>query len=101
MAFMRPAAEFGDWILVDTSHGTEIVPADLVKEPTAESLADYIEGEFYSAEVKRGTWCARLSAPGYMDCTPWQGPYPTEAEALADLAATYGDEADSDEGVEQ
>jgi len=33
----------------------------------------------------------RLSAPGYLDCTVWCGPLPSEEEALRDAAATYED----------
>lgn len=33
----------------------------------------------------------RLSAPGYMDCTDWHGPFDTEEEAVADLLSCYCD----------
>lgn len=36
-------------------------------------------------------WYARLSAHGYMDCTEWQGPYETEAEAARGLFETFAD----------
>lgn len=36
-------------------------------------------------------WYSRLSAPGYLDCTEWSGPYETEDEALEDLFEMYGD----------
>lgn len=48
-------------------------------------------------------WYARLSAPGYMDCTEWTGGHATEAEAAQELADTYDlcpkclDEHDDDE----
>jgi hypothetical protein len=32
---------------------------------------------------------ARLSAPGYMDCTDWSGPFETEEEAVAELIKLY------------
>lgn len=34
-------------------------------------------------------WFCRLSAPGYMDCTEWSGPFDTEDEAREHLAETY------------
>ena len=37
-------------------------------------------------------WHARLSAPGYLDCTDWIGPYATEDEALEALYELYGDD---------
>ena len=36
-------------------------------------------------------WYSRLSAPGYMDCTEWSGPFETELEAVLDLHELYGD----------
>lgn len=33
---------------------------------------------------------ARLSAPGYLDCTEWQGPYPNVFRAARDLCRTFG-----------
>jgi hypothetical protein len=54
------------------------------------SLADYLseDGDVVSIERTSGWW-SRLSAPGYLDCTDWQGPYKTEREALIDLAETH------------
>ena len=37
-------------------------------------------------------WFSRLSAPGYMDCTDWQGPYNTEDGALWELYQTHGND---------
>jgi hypothetical protein len=34
-------------------------------------------------------WYARLSAPGYLDCTEWAGPFPTLEKAKAYIADTY------------
>jgi len=33
----------------------------------------------------------RLSAPGYLDCTDWSGPYATEDEAVANMLSIYAD----------
>ena len=35
-------------------------------------------------------WYCRLSAPGYMDCTEWSGPFETELEAILNLYEMYG-----------
>ncbi len=35
--------------------------------------------------------CHRLSAPGYLDCTEWDGPFETEEEAVADMLSVYCD----------
>lgn len=53
--------------------------------------------EFSQAEAReytdnpeaRAGWYSRLSAPGYMDCTDWDGPYPTESEAAQACADTF------------
>ena len=34
---------------------------------------------------------SRLSASGYLDCTDWHGPFPTEEEAMAELISVYTD----------
>jgi len=33
----------------------------------------------------------RLSAPGYMDCTDWSGPYQTEEGAVAEMLNQFAD----------
>jgi len=49
-----------------------------------ENLSD---GDTAKDEPK-GFW-HRLSASGYMDCTDWSGPFPTEAEAREDASQMY------------
>ena len=40
-------------------------------------------------ESKSTGWFAHLSANGYLDHTPWQGPYATEAEAVKAVCDLY------------
>jgi hypothetical protein len=94
MAFMLPMIEHADWWEVESSDGgTYVVPASLVGDinpSNPDDLAtfcDYIEGAPESAE-RRTAWGARLSAPGYMDCTPWTL-HETEAAARRELRDTY------------
>lgn len=91
MPFMLPRVEHGKWIKVETNIGTEIVPADLVGgDPTQAKLKDYLEGDrIQSFEVVEG-YGARMSAPGYLDCTEWTV-FDTYQEALDFLNETYGD----------
>lgn len=93
MGFMKPQIEEGSWIEIETTHGTESIPMDVpiggLFAP-AENLKDYIEGEYISHDVKHG-WGARLSAPGYMDCTPWCV-FDTEDEAKEYLLEMYDEE---------
>ena len=48
----------------------------------AESGLDLEEGAIY----------ARLSAPGFLDCTDWSGPFQSVEEAAQHLIETYGEE---------
>jgi hypothetical protein len=62
-----------------------------------------LEGQFMSPQVELFSgeegfdditepgYYARLSAPGYLDCTEWSGPYRTELEAALYLAEQYGE----------
>ena len=106
MAFMEPeyehATHHNPWYSVETTHGTELVPGDLVGyRPTLADLAEYTEGEPRSFEPVTG-YFARLSAPGYLDTTDWSGPFATLEEAMADIRTTYdvdpetGDDLDDD-----
>lgn len=80
------------WWRVETSIGTEIVPADLVSREHADSsaLENYCEGQVRSWELIQG-YGARLSAPGYTDCTEWSV-FDSPEEANAYLEEMYGDE---------
>jgi len=92
--FMQPQSVKMTCYHVETSHGTEIIPADLVgSSPDLLAFADYCEGEPEEFTRESG-WYARLSAPGYMDCTSWTGPHSSEREALGDLADTFDLELD-------
>ena len=41
-------------------------------------------------EIIKGKIWARLSAPGYLDCTDWLGPCETMNEAKAAIVAAFG-----------
>lgn len=43
-------------------------------------------------ELEKPGWYHRLSAPGYLDCTDWTGPFDCEEEANSDLCDMYGDD---------
>ena len=67
------------WIEIDGPMGTEFVPFDVVfrsqnektLNPSFSDVRDYCENdEAYSVSVRDG-FGARLSTPGYLDCTPW------------------------------
>jgi hypothetical protein len=110
MPFMQPDIQQADYFNVETNDGTETVPADLVRMPFTvdfraggvftddmpefpalqRALAPYLSGGNIS-EVRPGSgWIARMSAPGYMDCTDWSA-HATEEEARECLEEMFGD----------
>lgn len=95
-SFMKPVIERGHYFQVNTSAGTEFVPADVVGYATelpVSELKQYLEGKPDDADevchVQSGV-LARMKAPGYTDCTDWCA-YQTHDEALAALEDMYGD----------
>jgi hypothetical protein len=98
MAFMKPQYEEGSWYEVETlDEGLITLPFDLVgPDPSPESFRDYCESPYYAHEVVQGVG-ARLSAPGYMDCTDWTV-LPDMASARQYIEDTY--EVDPDTGDE-
>ena len=97
MAFMRQEIYKGSYFEIETTNGTEIVPSDVIGRTMGthvEAFANYLDGKPFDddevIECKEG-WLARLSAPGYMDCTTW-GAYASEEAARAALVEMYGDD---------
>lgn len=105
MGFMEQQIEFGKWVIVDGNCGGECIPFDICPIPdcgededSADYLArvfpilrDYVEStRLHSVAVREG-WGARLSAPGYLDCTEWSV-FDSEQEAREYLEETYGNE---------
>ena len=111
MGFMIPVAEKFAAYHVETNEGTEVIPEDvcgpieLDDEPTAEAwegLLEYCEGSRIEGVERKEGWYGRLSAPGYLDCTSWDGPYETAEQALDAVKDQYdvddnGDEPADDE----
>ena len=80
MSFMQPEIVFGPWVEVDGPSGTEWIDADLVGQveeyhgspiPIPEPFATYTENKTATDIKTVQGWGARLSAPGYLDTTPW------------------------------
>jgi hypothetical protein len=85
-SFMQPETLRTAWLRIETTEGGESVLA-CAHDVSAQEL----EAARRSGSVDElGTmWCARLSAPGYLDATDWIGPFETESEALAELARMH------------
>ena len=77
------------WWQVETNHGIEYIEADLVTPlGLPEAFNNYVEGTcIFSHELIQG-YGARLSAPGYMDCTEW-AVFDTVKEAITYLDERY------------
>lgn len=118
MAHMQLFSTYGEWYVVETRNGTEVIPADVVGalgldtneekhidgcEPEewakiTAALADYCEGgskRIESVELVE-KWGARYSAPGYMDCTDWVLA-DTKEEAERECKEMYGDDEEEEE----
>src|SRR5579863_5648617 len=98
-----------NWLRVETTQGTEFVDtsslslfvrdsetvthpmSDADKVATIEKIRPYVEGKPQSWENIKG-YGARLSVPGYLDCTEWSV-FDTEDEARE-----YLEEMSDDEG---
>jgi hypothetical protein len=109
MAFMIPQYTQEPFWLVETTSGTEAVPASLVgADPQGNlnkwpGLKQFLDGDLLDDEepelVKERFW-ARLSAPGFMDCTDWGGPFETLDEAKKYIEETYEVDPESGDRLE-
>jgi hypothetical protein len=87
MGFMQPQTQFStNWVRIEATDGsshvaarTDVSVAELARYHAADAIEELGEG-----------YCARLSAPGYLDCTDWSGPFATEKQALQELAELHG-----------
>jgi hypothetical protein len=113
MSFMqRQITKKLEWYEIETTCGTVFLPKEdvgyfegtisideveqNVYPRTIEKLSRYCEGKIWSVETRIG-YGARLSAPGYMDCTEW-AVFDTPEQAQAYLDEYYPeDETDETE----
>lgn len=75
------------WWKVEGNEGTYYVPAEYFGR--SEAMSNY-PGQATHCRKIRG-WGARLSAPGYMDCTEWCV-FKTKKEAKEYIHKTYGED---------
>jgi hypothetical protein len=79
---------------------TEDTDGDSCRFPIPSALVDYCENkEAWRIDLIAG-FGARLSAPGYLDCTDWCV-FETEKEAWDYLRETYLDDEGDDDGSER
>ena len=102
-----------NWLQVETTQGTEFIRiadtsflfvrnsqtlthpmSDEDKDATIEKICPYVEGKPQSWENIKG-YGARLSAPGYLDCTEWTV-FDTKEEAEKYLDEMYPEDEEDD-----
>jgi hypothetical protein len=84
-----------NWWKVDGPEGTQYFDASCISKSQARFCYEFPQA-IDSIELVLG-YGARLSAPGYMDCTDWSV-YPSLKEAQEALAEMFGDDdADDDD----
>lgn len=98
MAHLQPQVYRDTYVSIETTAGTEIIPLEVYGRISEirpfDDLRQYLTGEpLGDSEMPEELegWVARMSAPGYLDCTKWTA-HKTKAEALAYLSDTYGGE---------
>ena len=100
--FMQPEIYRGSMIIVDSEFffpASVFSVSDALREAgITDADGEPVDGE-WSVRVESGFW-GRLSAPGFLDCTDWSGPFETEEEAIAELREAYGEEGEEDEDEE-
>ena len=64
---------------------------DICQFDSDPETGSYLEPNDPRADNRGSGFYARLSAPGYLDCTEWAGPFETEHEAEIYLVETYCD----------
>ncbi len=114
MAFMQQQILYGTWIEAETSDGTDFIPADFGPvsldlnktydddsenwDEICAALRDYVRADLQEVKLIEG-YGARLSAPGYMDCTDWSV-FASEKEAREYLVEMYGDDEEDEDSEE-
>jgi hypothetical protein len=90
--FMKTTMEYGAFFVGETIKGTVILHPDVFE--IERGHYQLLHGKRWR---RRAGWYGRLSAPGYLDCTDWSGPYSSEEEAGEALNDMYdGDPIEDD-----
>lgn len=97
MAFMQRETYHGHFQLIrNTSEGDILTPEEYAQYRGNKEAAEAHGVSLDDVETVFG-WSARLSAPGYLDCTDWTGVFETEEEAVAALDEMYPDDETGEE----
>jgi len=99
MSHMVPQISHGKWCEIETNTGTWYVEAEFVKDESPDKLIWFCEATEYVEHKFIEGYGARLSAPGYLDCTDWVV-FDTEEAArkyLEEVFDCYEEEDDEDQ----
>jgi hypothetical protein len=86
-----PSAECLAWIEEQEAEFMQPQVAWLDADEAREFCPDEDAEEESETYLPAAGWYGRLSAPGYMDCTDWAGPFESEAEAWEGLFSCWGE----------
>jgi hypothetical protein len=92
MAFMIPQYTNEDFVFMNNGPFEDLIVPAYIE-------ADMIKDGYTTAERYSGKFFCRLSAPGYMDCTDWSGPFDSIQEARDHIEQTYDVDADTGEDL--
>lgn len=96
MSFMQPFITREDFHVGESKSGETIATPASVWGTIDRFIAE--ERIVRDAEIVVGKVWGRYSAPGYMDCTDWHGPFDTVEACAAELKEYYADDDDDDDG---
>ncbi len=96
MSFMQPQITHEHFQIIETTkEGTIVTPEVCAEYPGNDDAAKAYDVEPSDVSIVFG-WGARLSAPGFMDCTEWVV-FDTKKEAAEHLLEMFEDGFDDDE----
>lgn len=105
-------SDLEQWIMLDGPYGTDIIPCDVCgnlpdydvtvedcpddidpddhyREVAFEKVKDYTKNQECWEIIEVAGYCARLSAPGYVDCADWMGPFDSDKAARHEVLNFY------------
>jgi len=85
---METEIVYGEWIIIDGEYGVSLYPSEYFTADDAMANYGVIGCNIYEIDNVSG-YCARLTMPGFLDSTEWQGPYGSEREAMRDLEKIF------------
>ena len=79
----------GWWLTVEYENGESEIHATAASPLSLSPIQEHDLDSVCKMTLEQG-WSARLDAPGYIDCTDWEGVYRTHDEAAAALDESFG-----------